>query len=163
MNRKLVNATPSDLDRDFPATIGLGDAFLLDADHADSAFPDSGMPQDRAARIAARRAFVEMKQLFLMAAQAVEDRKGAWLRSQVRQAHDPIDLWLLRGPLLASLRNGDEPGTRHLRAELYRRLDSTFPETFGLAHGTPLPVGGDVPEAWQIAAAGGSPFNPMRF
>ena len=122
-------------------------------------FLDSGLPGDRSARIAARRAFVEMKQLFLFAAENVEDRKGAWLRSQVRQANDPIDLWLLRGPLLASLRSGDEPGTRHLRAELYRRLDSTFPETFGVGEGATLP---SLPEAWEIATATSTVYGQLR-
>jgi len=111
-----------------------------------------GLPMDRAARIAARRAFVEMKHLFMTAAETLNDRKGAWLRQQVRLAHDPIDLWLLRGPLLAALRQGDEATTRKLRAALYRQLDCTFPETFGLGHGQTLP---HLPEPWEIWAAGG--------
>jgi hypothetical protein len=49
------------------------------------------------------------------------------LRSQVRAAEDPVDLWLLRGPLLAALREDDHEDTRKLRAELYRTLDTTFP------------------------------------
>ncbi|MET0383236.1 MAG: hypothetical protein ABW032_07430 [Burkholderiaceae bacterium] len=90
-------------------------------------FPDgAGLPADREARIAARRAFVGMKQLFLRAVENLEHRKAAWLRSQVRAAEDPIDLWLLRGPLLAILRE-DDLATRKLRAELYKSLDSTFP------------------------------------
>ncbi len=122
------------------------------SDPESSLFADSGLPQDRAARIAARRAFVEMKQLFLQAAETVEDRKGAWLRAQVRQAEDPIDLWLLRGPLLTALRTGDESRTRKIRGELYRRLDCTFPATFGLGddYQATLPM---LPEPWQVAAA----------
>ena len=97
----------------------------------DSVFPtDAGMPADRHARIAARRAFVGMKQLFGRAVENLEHRKGAWLRAQVRAAEDPIDLWLLRGPLLAALRE-DEVATRKLRAELYKSLDNTFPAAFG--------------------------------
>ena len=125
----------------------------LDVD-LDEAMP-GGMPADRAARIAARRAFVEMKQLFLFAAETVEDRKGAWLRHQVRQAGDPVDLWLLRGPLLASLRLCDQAATRQLRAALYRQLDSTFPEAFGVGHGFAQSALPDVvPEPWEIRSFG---------
>ena len=113
---------------------------------ANSLFDDAGLPGDRAARIAARRAFVAMKQLFIRAAAPLQDRKGEWLRSQVRQAEDPIDLWLLRGPLLASLRQNDDDGNRRLRAELYRELDNTFPDTFGLV------PGGSLPEPWQTTS-----------
>ena len=102
----------------------------------DSAFPAGleidapGLPADRDARIAARRAFVEMKLLFIRAVENLEHRKGAWLRAQVRAAEDPLDLWLLRGPLLATLRE-DDLATRKLRAELYKTLDQTFPQAFG--------------------------------
>ena len=50
----------------------------------------------------------------------------------MRAAEDPIDLWLLRGPLLATLRE-DDIATRTMRAALYRTLDRTFPEAFGSA------------------------------
>jgi hypothetical protein len=91
---------------------------------------DGGLPATRSARIESRRAFVEMKQLFMRAVENLEHRKGAWLRAQVRGAEDPIDLWLLRGPLLATLRENDI-ATRTMRAALYRTLDRTFPEAFG--------------------------------
>ena len=90
------------------------------------------LPATRSARIESRRAFVEMKQLFMRAVENLEHRKGAWLRAQVRTAEDPIDLWLLRGPLLATLRE-DDVATRTMRAALYRTLDRTFPEAFGSA------------------------------
>ena len=95
--------------------------------------PESGFPEapaTRAERIESRRAFVEMKQLFMRAVENLEHRKAAWLRTQVRGAEDPIDLWLLRGPLLATLRE-DDVATRTMRAALYRTLDRTFPEAFG--------------------------------
>ena len=100
----------------------------------ESIFPDGmiGIPDTRSARIETRRAFVEMKQLFMRAVENLAHRKGAWLRAQVRAAEDPIDLWLLRGPLLATLRE-DDVATRTMRAALYRTLDRTFPETFGSA------------------------------
>ena len=90
------------------------------------------LPDIRSARIETRRAFVEMKQLFMRAVENLEHRKGAWLRAQVRAAEDPVDLWLLRGPLLSALRE-DDIATRTMRAALYRTLDRTFPEAFGSA------------------------------
>lgn len=111
----------------------LGLAELDSTLERDSDFSDPmGMPATRSARIEMRRAFVEMKQLFMRAVENLEHRKGAWLRSQVRGAEDPIDLWLLRGPLLATLRE-DEVATRMMRAALYKSLDRTFPEAFGSA------------------------------
>ncbi len=100
-------------------------------------FPDE--MGTRSARIDSRRAFVEMKQLFMRAVENLEHRKGAWLRSQVRGAEDPIDLWLLRGPLLATLRE-DDVATRTMRAALYKSLDRTFPEAFGSAEISALSV-----------------------
>ena len=99
----------------------------------ESVFPNHiDLPDVRSARLESRRAFVEMKQLFMRAVENLAHRKGAWLRAQVRAAEDPIDLWLLRGPLLATLRE-DDVATRTMRAALYRTLDRTFPEAFGSA------------------------------
>lgn len=116
----------------------------------DTQFNLSGMPQDRETRLAARRAFVEMKLLFLRATGPLEDRKGEWLRHQVRQATDPIDLWLLRGPVLRALSN-DDLRNRGLRAELYRSLDSIFPEAFGFDPGATLPP--TMPAPWEAMAS----------
>jgi len=111
----------------------LGLAELDSTLDAESLFLDPmGVAATRSARIESRRAFVEMKQLFMRAVENLEHRKGAWLRSQVRGAEDPIDLWLLRGPLLATLRE-DEVATRTMRAALYKSLDRTFPAAFGSA------------------------------
>ena len=99
----------------------------------DAYFPEQlGSPQARSARIESRRAFVEMKHLFMRAVENLAHRKGAWLRAQVRAAEDPTDLWLLRGPLLSALRE-DDVATRTMRAALYHSLDRTFPEAFGNA------------------------------
>ncbi|HEY8973266.1 MAG TPA: hypothetical protein VIN75_03545 [Burkholderiaceae bacterium] len=107
---------------------------------SDSAFPDAvALPASRGDRIESRRAFVEMKQLFMSAVENLAHRKGAWLRAQVRAAEDPVDLWLLRGPLLSALRE-DELATRAMRAALYRSLDRIFPETFGSAASGLLPA-----------------------
>ena len=124
----------------------------------DSQLPESaGMPADRAARIAARRAFVDMKQLFMRAVENLDHRKAEWLRSQVRVAEDPIDLWLLRGPLLAALREDDS--TRALRAELYRTLDSTFPRAFGQP---PAAVPPQFPPIWQLPVVIETTLSDLR-
>jgi hypothetical protein len=112
-------------------------------------FADSGLPADRLARFAARRAFVELKQIFMRAVAQLRDRKGQWLRHQVRTATDPLDLWLLRGPVLAALRDNDAV-TRGLRAELYRGLDSLFPDACQGGASTMPPM----PQPWEIWAAG---------
>lgn len=108
------------------------EAFEFDNDVSDSEFEPSnyGLPADRAARLAARRGFVEMKQVFLKAVDPIKGRKGDWLRQQVRQAHEPLDLWLLRGPVLSVLRHGDA-GSRGLRADLYRSLDALIDQVRG--------------------------------
>lgn len=103
-----------------------------DSFQASSAFEDlaCGLPADRAARLAARAAFVELKQLFLRATEPLPDRKGQWLREKVRLAQDPMDLWLLRGPVLAA-QLGDGEAARAMRAELYHGIDRVFPQAFG--------------------------------
>lgn len=108
------------------------EAFEFDNDVSDSEFEpsDFGLPADRAARLAARRGFVEMKQVFLKAVAPIKGRKGDWLRQQVRQAHEPLDLWLLRGPVLSVLRH-DDAGSRGLRADLYRSLDALIDQVRG--------------------------------
>lgn len=110
-----------------------------------------GLPQDRAAQLAARQAFVAMKRLFMSAVEPLGDVKGEWLRQQVRLANDPIDLWVLRGPVIAALRV-DEHGTRSLRAQLYRGLDTIFPEAFGLDGPMTLPPTLDTLPSWHYAA-----------
>lgn len=93
----------------------------------------AGLPGDRLARMAARRAFVELKTMFMRAVEPLQDRKGQWLQEKVRLATDPMDLWLLRSPVLAA-QSGDAPEALALRAELYRAIDSVFPQAFGSAH-----------------------------
>lgn len=89
--------------------------------------PGPGLPQDRHARIAARRTFVGLKQRFMSAVDGLDGLRGDWLRRQVRHAHEPLDLWLLRGAVFAALGPNDET-TRRTRDELHRELDSVFPD-----------------------------------
>lgn len=84
-----------------------------------------GLPGDRQARLAARRAFVDLKQTYLLALETAAEAEVGWLRVQVRAAEEPVDLWLLRGPVFAAL-NGTDPDLRRRRQMLRRGLDSVF-------------------------------------
>jgi hypothetical protein len=86
-----------------------------------------GLPDERLARVAARRAFVEMKQAFLRAAADIDGAVGEMLQRKVRSATEAVELWRLRAVVLASLASGHERTPLH-RFELHRQLDSVFPE-----------------------------------
>jgi hypothetical protein len=88
--------------------------------------PGAGLPGDRLARLAARRAFVGLKLLYLDALEGLAGAEAAWLLGQVRSAEEPEDLWLLRAPVFAAL---DGPERRPLRQDLRRGLRTIFPET----------------------------------
>ena len=103
-----------------------------------ASLPDAGMPSDRAARIAARQAFVMLKLTFLHALE-VADSAGSveWLRKQVRCAEEPVDLWLLRAPVYAALAGTNEEH-RSRRRILRRGLDTIFPDLEPASAFTPL-------------------------
>ncbi|MEK8052061.1 hypothetical protein AACH10_17550 [Ideonella sp. DXS22W] len=88
--------------------------------------PEAGLPQDRHARIAARRCFVDIKQRFMAATALVDGPRGDWLRYQVRQTQEPLDLWLLRGAVFSALA-GEGRTTERAQSELQGALDSVFP------------------------------------
>lgn len=90
--------------------------------------PGAGLPNDRLARMAARRAFVDLKQDFMHAVAALDDERGRWLCLQVRRAEQPEDLLLLRGHVFASLAGADA-GRAERRRMLRRTLDSQFPDS----------------------------------
>ena len=82
-----------------------------------SALSGVGTPEDRQARIAARRAFVNLKQTYLMAIDAVPGPRAEWLRFQIRHAAEPADLWLLRAAVFEALPRQDLPHrARHAAA-----------------------------------------------
>lgn len=87
-----------------------------------------GLPGDRAARLAARRAFVEMKQCFIDAVARVPGAIGDSLRHKVRQSANPVELWRLRRAVWAALPAMDPCSAEH-RAALQRHLDSLFPDS----------------------------------
>jgi hypothetical protein len=83
-----------------------------------------GLPADRRAHMAARRAFVQLKQTFLQAIDASPSARADWLRQQVRGAEEPADLWQLRAAVFDAL---PAQGSQRTRAALQRDIDSTFP------------------------------------
>jgi hypothetical protein len=83
---------------------------------------------DLQARIASRRAFVEMKDCFMQAAACVGGRFGARLQRKVRASVCAAELAPLRALLLGALAFGHDRAPA-LRAELCRHLDSIFPDT----------------------------------
>lgn len=89
--------------------------------------PGPGLPQDRHARIAARRIFVALKQRFMLAVDTLEGLRHDWLRRQLRQVQEPGDLWLLRGAVFKAL-GPDDPTSLRLRKELQALLDQIFPD-----------------------------------
>jgi hypothetical protein len=93
-----------------------------------ASLPGAGLPGDRLALMAARRAFVNLKNTFTQAVRRLDDPRADWLRQQVRGAEEPVDLWLLRAPLFAAL-SGPAPEMRSERVRLRRSLDSLFPES----------------------------------
>ncbi|NUP86504.1 MAG: hypothetical protein HUU30_12245 [Burkholderiaceae bacterium] len=87
--------------------------------------------------MAARRSFVQVKQVFIEAVAGLAGPRADWLRHQVRHAKEPLDLWLLRGAVFAALRTSDQADHRR-EQELHRALDSVFPDT---THSAPAPWG----------------------
>lgn len=94
-------------------------------------FPGVGLPQERLARMAARRTFVDMKLRFSAAVAGITDWRGEWLREQVRLAEEPEDLWLLRGAVFSALQDGPDRGTAR-RLELHQVLERVFPDSGAL-------------------------------
>jgi len=85
-----------------------------------------GMPDDRQARIAARRAFVNLKQTYLLAIEALPGPRTEWLRFQIRHAAEPADLWLLRAAVFDALPRQDY---RSERETLQRGIETVFPSS----------------------------------
>jgi len=87
-------------------------------------FVDSGMPADRSARLAARRAFVSLKMSFL---HVIADIPGLEaLNARIRLAESPEALWDLRAPVYAALA-GTGQSLKGRRQLLHRSLESLFP------------------------------------
>ncbi|HET7524726.1 MAG TPA: hypothetical protein VFK10_02180 [Burkholderiaceae bacterium] len=91
------------------------------------AWLDASEPVERDDRIAARRNFVHVKRCFMAAVERVDGRRGLWLRDQVRQANEPVDLWLLRGAVFDAVSSRGPAASQELRLELQLALDSVMP------------------------------------
>jgi hypothetical protein len=98
------------------------------APHARDPHTAFNLPDERIARIAARRAFVELKLCFMRAAADVDGSLGVRLQQQVRRASEPVQLWQLRAAVLAALLDRHERTPIH-RIELRRQLDSIFTDS----------------------------------
>ena len=92
---------------------------------AKAAIPGVGLPPERLARIATRRAFVEMKQSYMSAVSDIDSTTGGLLQHKVRKASEPWELWSLRAVILASLASDHERTHTH-RMRLEREFDSIF-------------------------------------
>jgi hypothetical protein len=97
----------------------------------------AGMPHERATRVAARRAFVDLKRTYLEALNSLLPDGSEhsarlhhthWLRQQVLGAEEPVDLWLLRAPMFSALA-GLHPERRRQRQALRRALETLFPDS----------------------------------
>ena len=87
-----------------------------------------GLPLDRAARIAARRRFVELKADLMCACAVLTGERGAMLRHAVRQATEAAELWRLRPVVMDALPTA-HPRTPGHRAGLQRRIAELFPDS----------------------------------
>lgn len=95
----------------------------------------AGMPDDRLARLAARRAFVNLKQTYMLAVEALPGPRAEWLRFQIRHAAEPTDLWLLRAAVFDAL---PRQGYRPERDALQRGIESVFPASHANSGFAPL-------------------------
>jgi hypothetical protein len=109
-----------------PQAFALGGEAMAPLPTAAPLLFEAGLPHDRHARIAARRAFVDIKQRFMDATALVDAPRGNWLRYQVRQAQEMTDLWLLRGAVFSALQ-AEGRTTERARSELQDALDYSFP------------------------------------
>ncbi len=84
-----------------------------------------GMPGERLARVAARRAFVEMKLRFMQAAKDIPGPRGESLIKLVRQSTQAVELWRLREEMLEALDATAERTSLH-QQEIRRQLGNVF-------------------------------------
>lgn len=89
------------------------------------AYASAGRPDERRGRVAARRAFVELKLSFLRAAADLQGDIAHELQHRVRQACEPIELWLLRASILTAL-PGDCDRLEEHRLAMQTALDRIY-------------------------------------
>ncbi len=98
----------------------------MDSTLSEAASQSFGMPSERLARVAARRAFVEMKLRFMQAAQDVPGPRGERLAARVRSSSQAVELWRLRDELFEALDCDSERSELH-RQEIRQQLNQVFP------------------------------------
>lgn len=86
----------------------------------------SGLAERRGRSSRMRQSFVELKLVCTRIAAEVPGLQGAELQRQVRQACEPIELWMLRGSLLAALPEHCELALVY-RADLELAVARAFP------------------------------------
>jgi hypothetical protein len=90
----------------------------------------AGLPADRSTLAAAHRAFAQLKLSCLAALAHVPTERHPWLHREVQRAEEPLDLWMLRAPLLAALL-GPRPELKRQRQLLRRALEAVFGDDGG--------------------------------
>lgn len=90
------------------------------------AYACAGQPHERRGRMVARRAFVELKLCFMRAAAQAPGETGQQLQQLVRQAAEPIELWLIRTAVLAALPADNNEAAQHAQA-MREALAGVFP------------------------------------
>lgn len=90
------------------------------------AFASLGGMAERRGRSRMRQAFVDLKLVCTRIAAEVPGQQGAELQRQVRQACEPIELWMLRSVLLAALPDHCELGLVY-RADMELAMARAFP------------------------------------
>lgn len=90
--------------------------------------PGFGLPEERLARVAARRAFVDLKTSFMRATADIEGSMGELLQRKVRHTREAVELWRLRSAVFAALPTHNESSLLH-KLELHQQLDSVFPQS----------------------------------
>ena len=92
---------------------------------SEAASTSFGMPSERMARVAARRAFVEMKLRFMQATKDISGPHGESLSSRVRRSTQVDELCQLRDELLDAMDLAAEQNNLHHQA-MRRELSQAF-------------------------------------
>ena len=95
--------------------------------HPGMPLPGYGLPEERMARMAAQTAFTDLKFSFMRATANIEGGLGLLLQRRVLAAKEAVELWRLRGAVLAAMPLQSERSRLH-KAQLHQQLDSVFPD-----------------------------------
>lgn len=96
--------------------------------HHTAAYPGFGLPEERLARLAARRAFVNLKISFMRATADIQGGLGELLQRKVRHSHEAVELLRLRGAVFTALPTDSQSSVLH-KLDLHQQLGSVFPDS----------------------------------